>query len=376
MKKLKIYFTGGGTGGHSIPIIAVAREIRKLWEGKVIFRYLGPKDPWTQILFPGEEIKIIGILSGKIRRYITPKSIILNILDLIKIPLGFLQSFFILLFLRPHLIFSKGGFGSFPVTLAAFLLRIPVFLHESDSIPGLANRICAKFSKKIFVSFEKTLYFPEKKMIFVGNPIRVDLLGADKEEAKKYLKITGERPVLLILGGSQGAQRINEKVLQVLNQLLQDFEIIHQTGFANFEEIKTTTRFLIKEEFKKYYHLFPFLKEKELKMAYCVADLVVARAGAGTIFEVAALGKPSILIPLPEAAQNHQLNNAYNYAQTGAAILLEEANLTPGFFVGTLKNLILNKKRLEKMKEAAKKFAKPDAATKIAKEIISYLTKK
>jgi len=280
------------------------------------------------------------------------------------------------LFSRPHLIFSKGGFGSFPVTLAAFILRIPVFLHESDSVPGLANRICSKFSRKIFVSFEKTLYFPEKKMIFVGNPIRVDLLKADREEAKKYLKISGEKPVLLILGGSQGAQRINEKILEVLNQLLEIFEIIHQVGFANFEKIKTVTRFLIKEEFKKYYHLFPFLKEKELKMAYCLADLVVARAGAGTIFEIAALGKPSILIPLPEAAQNHQLKNAYYYAQKGAAIIIEEVNLTPGFFVGTLKNLILDKKRMEKMKEAAKSFAKPEAATKIAKEIISYLTKK
>ena len=376
MKKLKIYFTGGGTGGHSIPIIAVAREIKKLWPGEVIFRYLGPKDPWSQILFPGEDIKIIGILTGKIRRYFSPKSFILNIIDLIKIPIGFLQSFFILLFSRPHLIFSKGGFGSFPVTLAAFILRIPVFLHESDSVPGLANRICSKFSRKIFVSFEKTLYFPEKKMIFVGNPIRVDLLKADREEAKKYLKISGEKPVLLILGGSQGAQRINEKILEVLNQLLEIFEIIHQVGFANFEKIKTVTRFLIKEEFKKYYHLFPFLKEKELKMAYCLADLVVARAGAGTIFEIAALGKPSILIPLPEAAQNHQLKNAYYYAQKGAAIIIEEVNLTPGFFVGTLKNLILDKKRMEKMKEAAKSFAKPEAATKIAKEIISYLTKK
>jgi len=376
MKKLKIYFTGGGTGGHAIPIIAVAREIEKLWEGEVVFRYLGPKDPWAEIFFPEEGIKIVGILTGKIRRYFSPKSLILNFFDLLKVPIGILQSFIYLFFFRPHLIFSKGGFGSFPVTFAAWLLMIPVFLHESDIVPGLANRISARFAKKIFVSFEKTLYFPEKKMIVTGNPIRIDLLKVDREEAKQYFKIRGEKPILLILGGSQGAQKINEKILEIINELLKTFEVIHQSGYKNFKTLKTATRFLIKEELKKYYHLFPFLKEKELKMAYCLADLIVARAGAGAIFEIAAFGKPSVLIPLPKSAQDHQMKNAYIYAQSKAAILLSQENITSRFFLGVLRNLISDRENLRKMKEAALKFAKPQAAREIGEKIISYLTKR
>jgi UDP-N-acetylglucosamine--N-acetylmuramyl-(pentapeptide) pyrophosphoryl-undecaprenol N-acetylglucosamine transferase len=376
MKKLKIYFTGGGTGGHAIPIVAVAREIEKLWEGEVVFKYLGPRDPWAEIFFPEEGIKIVGILSGKIRRYFSPKSIILNFFDLLKIPIGILQSFIYLFFSRPHLIFSKGGFGSFPVTFAAWLLFIPVFLHESDAVPGLANRISSRFARKIFVSFEKTLYFPEKKMIYVGNPIRMDLLNVNKEEAKRYFKITGEKPVLLILGGSQGAQKINEKILEIINDLLKTFEVIHQSGYKNFKTIKTTTRFLIKEELKRYYHLSPFLKEKELKAAYSLADLIVARAGAGVIFEIAAFGKPSILIPLPKSAQDHQTRNAYLYAQSKAAILLSQENITSRFFLGVLRNLISDKESLNKMSQAALKFARPMAAREIAEKIILFLTKK
>lgn len=375
MKKIKIYLTGGGTGGHLAPLVAVAREIKKLSKEEVELKYLGPRDIWTETFLKEESIKIIEIFAGKLRRDFSPKSIILNILDLINLPIGFLQSFFYLLFSRPNLIFSKGGFGSFPVVLAAFILRIPIFLHESDSIPGLANRICAKFAKKIFISFENTPFFSKKKTVFVGNPIRSEILKVNEKEAKEYFKITGEKPVLFILGGSQGAQRINDFCLLILPQLLETFEIIHQTGFAHFEKMKKAANILLRDEMKKYYHPFPFLKEKELGMAYLLSDLIVARAGAGVIFEIAAFGKPSILIPLPEAAQDHQAQNAYIFAKTGAAIVIEQNNLKPGLFVGILQSLISDKNKIEEMKRAAKKFAKPDAGEKIAKEIFSYLTK-
>ena len=375
-KKFKVVFTGGGSGGHSIPIIAVCREMKKiLGEENVIFYYLGPADPLTKVLLPDEGIKIKGILSGKLRRYINLKSVILNFVDLFKIPLGFLQSFLYLFFIYPNLIFSKGGFGSLGPNLAGWLLGIPLFLHESDSVAGLSNRICGFFAKKVFLSFKQTLHFSQKKIIFTGNPIRKELLEGKREEAIEYFKITKEKPVILILGGSQGAQRINEKVLAILNKLLEDFEVIHQCGFLNFKKMKTITKVLIKEELKKYYHLFPFLKEEELKKAYAICDLVISRAGAGTIFEIAALGKPSILIPLPESAQNHQLKNAYIFASAGAAILIEERNLTPDFFLGTIKNLFSNPKKMEEMRKAALKFAKPEAAKEIAQYLVSYLTK-
>jgi len=163
--------------------------------------------------------------------------------------------------------------------------------------------------------------------------------------------------------------------LEILPEILKDFELIHQSGEKNFAQVKAEAEVILTKDLKKYYHLFPFLKEEELKKAYAVSDLIVSRAGSGSIFEIAAVGKPSILIPLPEAAQNHQLENAYKYAQNGAAIVLEEENFTPRFFLEKLKYLFSHPEELEKMSLAAKEFSKPMAAKIIAEYIVSYLTK-
>jgi len=374
---MKIVFTGGGSGGHIFPIIAISREMRRVSpEKKIEFFYIGPKDDLGEILFSQEGIRVKTILAGKIRRYFNLKSFFQNLFDvLLKIPIGIFQSFFYIFVLAPDLIFSKGGFGSFPAVISGWLLRIPIFLHESDSIPGMANRFLAKFSLEIFVSFPRTLYFREEKMILVGNPIRREILGESKEEAKKYFKISGEKPVILILGGSQGAQRINDKILEILPEILKDFELIHQCGEKNYEEVRSEEKIMITKDLERYYHLFPFLKEEELKKAYSVCDLIVSRAGAGTIFEIAALGKPSILIPLPEAAQDHQLKNAYIFAASGATKVLEERNFTPHFFLERLKYLFSHPEELEKMSLAARQFSKPQAAKIIASYLVAFLTK-
>ncbi len=373
---MKILLTGGGTGGHILPIIAVVREIRKISpKGKFEFFYIGPKDEFSKLLLSQEDIKVKHILAGKIRRYFTPKSFLQNIIDIFfKTPIGFFQSFSYIFFLAPDLIFSKGGFGSVPVVLTGWILGVRSILHESDAIPGISNRLLARFCVEIFISFRKTLYLPERKMVLVGNPIRRELLEAEREEAQKFLKLTGNKPVVLILGGSQGAQRINDKILDVLEQLLREFELIHQCGEKNFNQVKNEAKAIIPEFLQKYYHPYPFLKEEELKRAYAACDLVVSRAGSGTIFEIAAVGKPSILIPLPESAQEHQIKNAYEYALNGAAIVLEEANFTPRFFLEKLKYLFSHPEDLEKMKKAAKEFAKPLAAKTIAGYIVEYLT--
>lgn len=373
---MKILFAGGGTGGHIFPIIAICREIRKISHGKKInFFYLGPRDPFGEIFLSQEDITIKTILAGKIRRYLNLKSFFQNLFDVFfKIPIGIFQSFLYVFFLAPDLIFSKGGFGSLPVVIAGWLLRTPVFLHESDSVPGIANRFLAKLSSKIFISFPKTFYFPEDKMVLVGNPIRTELLKGEKKEAKDFLKIKGDKPVILILGGSQGAQRINDKIVEILPEILKKFELIHQCGEKNFKEVKSESRIMISRELEKYYHLFPILKEHELKRAYAVSDLIVSRAGSGTIFEIAAMGKPSILIPLPEAAQNHQLENAYKFNQKrGVAMVLEEENFTPHFFLEKLKYLFSHPQELENMSQEAKKFAKPEAAKIIANYLVKYL---
>ena len=372
---MKILFTGGGSGGHVLPIIAITREIRKFSIKKELeFFYIGPKDSFGDLLLSQEDIKIKNVVAGKIRRYVDRESLFLNFIDIaFKIPFGMMQSFFHIFFLAPDLIFSKGGFGSVSAVITGWLLGVPIFIHESDSIPGLANKFLAKFSSKIFTSFPRTTEFDEGKIILVGNPIRKEILGGSKEKAKKIFKLTEKKPIVLVLGGSQGAERINDLFLEILPEIIQEFEIIHQCGESNFERVNDESKVIIKEFLHRYYHPFPFLKEEELKNAYAACDIVVSRAGSGSLFEIAAVGKPSILIPLPESAQNHQINNAYVYAESGAAVVLESENFTPHFFFEQLKMLFTNPEKLKEMSESTKKFAKPSAAKDIARYILSHL---
>ena len=372
---MKVLFTGGGTGGHVFPIIAVKRELQKLSQEELKFYYLGPKDDFTAAFFPQEGIKNIFILSGKIRRYWNFVTFFQNLFDIIiKIPLGIIESFIVLFFLAPDIVFSKGGYGSIPAVISAWILRIPIFLHESDVSPGLANKILSNFSKEVFISFppRETEYFPLNKMIYVGNPIRKELLNGDEKRAKEIFSLQGNKPLILILGGSQGSERINEIILNVLPELIKDFEVIHQVGDKNLQKVKIEAQAFLSEDLLKYYHFYSFLKEDELKHALKVANLAIARAGSGTIFEIAAAGIPSILIPLPESAQNHQVKNAYAYAKSGACIVLEEGNLTPYFFLQNIKNLFAFQPELNKMAQAAKEFSKPEAAKIIANYLIEY----
>ena len=204
---MKILFTGGGTAGHIFPIIAIVREIKRLHpQSGFKFFYVGPKDRFAFALLSQEGIQIKTISAGKIRRYFS----FLNIIDLLfKVPIGVIQAFFHIFTISPDLIFSKGGYGSLPAVIAGWTLLTPIFLHESDVSPGLANKIASKFALEIFTAFpiEKTQYFPAKKMISVGSPIRKEILAGSLKEAKKLFNLTDKKPLILILGGSQGAQR-------------------------------------------------------------------------------------------------------------------------------------------------------------------------
>jgi UDP-N-acetylglucosamine--N-acetylmuramyl-(pentapeptide) pyrophosphoryl-undecaprenol N-acetylglucosamine transferase len=376
---MKILFTGGGTGGHIFPIIAIVREIRRIQidqgRGDFEFFYIGPKDNYSAILLANEGIKVKGILAGKIRRYHTKKSFLENFIDVVfKIPIGFIQSFFHIFFLAPDVIFSKGGYGSVPAVIAGWTLATPIFLHESDVVPGISNRKLSKFAMEIFTSFPRTEYFSSDKMVLVGNPIRKDLLNGSKAKAKQIFEITGEKPIILVLGGSQGAQRINDMVLAGLPKILQQFEVVHQTGDKNLEQVKSEAEALDIQGLGKYYHLVPFLKETELSHAYQICDLVVSRAGAGILFEIAVMGKPSILIPLAESAQGHQVKNAHVYSETGAALVIEEQDLDSLFFLERLINLCFSTTKMEEMSRKAKEFSKPYAARVIAGYIVDYLS--
>ena len=373
---MKILFTGGGTGGHVFPIVAVAREIRRIYpktsQGVSLeFYYMGPKDEFGLILLSQEDFVIKTIVSGKIRRYFSFK----NFIDIIfKIPFGVIQSFFMLLFIRPDLIFSKGGSGSIAVTYSARFLGIPVFLHESDVVPGLSNQTTSKWAKKVFTSFPKTEYFDQDKVTLTGNPIRKEILEGDKEMAGQIFNLTFSKPILLIMGGSQGAQAINDFILLILNNLLKDYEVIHVTGTQNLKETSAEAQVVEDKDLEKYYHPVGFLDEDKMKHAYKAADLIISRSGSGSIFEIAAVGKPSILIPLPSAAGDHQSKNAYAYAQTGASIVFEQENLTPNFFTENIQLLFLHQEKMDNMSQAALEFAKPLAARAIAREILEFLT--
>lgn len=374
---MKILFTGGGTAGHVFPIIAIVRETKRL--GLVPdFLYIGPKDDFGSIFLSQEGIKIKTILAGKIRRYVSPKSVLQNIFDaLIKIPLGFFQSFFLIFFLAPDLVISKGGYGSFTPVFCAWILGIPIIIHESDVAPGLSNKFLSRFAAAILVSFPgaQTEYFPAEKTIVTGNPIRKELLSGSREEAARLFNLAGGKPVILISGGSQGSQKINDTILANLSEMLANFELIHQTGERNFGQVRNEAMVVVGQELKKYYHPISFLKEIELRQAYAISDIILSRAGAGSIFEIAACGKPSILIPLATSAQDHQLKNAYAYADKGGCIVMEEENFTPHFLLERLKHLFSHPQELEEMSQKAKTFAKPDAARGIAEYIMKYSSK-
>lgn len=374
---MKIIFTGGGTGGHIFPIIAIARAIKRIGPSSLELIYIGPEDNCSKGAFLKENIQTNYISSGKIRRYFSVPDFFANIVDvLFKIPFGILQSLYLVFSISPDFIFSKGGYGSVPVVVAGWMLGVPIFLHESDVSPGLANRILGKLSREIFVSFsiKDNEYFPVDKMLQVGNPIREELMNGSKEKAKEIFKLKGGKPVILVLGGSQGSQRINDLILEILPGLLKSYEIIHQTGSKDLERVRKQANAFLSETIKPEYHTYDFLNEEELKHAYAVADCIISRAGSGIIFELAALKKPSILIPLPEAAQNHQSKNAYSYAKYNACIVLEENNLSPNFFLKKI-NDIFEYNRLEEMKKGAESFAKPNSADIIAKYLLEFLTK-
>ena len=378
---MKIVFTGGGSGGHIFPIIAIIRQIKKIYKGKeeIKIYYLGPKEGHGVELLKKEGVKIRIILSGKIRRYFSLK----NLLDLFKMPIGLIQSFFWLFVIAPDLIFSKSGYGSFLVALNGTFLGIPLFLHESDAVAGVASKIEGKWALQIFTSFPEkqnspfpAIGLPKDKIINVGNPIRESILGGNKEKARKMFGIKEGRKVVLILGGSQGSMRINETILDILPDILAEFDLIHQTGDRNFKEIKSEAEAVLFEGGKKeHYHIYPFLDEFLMKNALAAADLVVSRAGSGTLFELAAYGKPAILIPLSSSAQSHQLKNAYIFADNGGGEVIEEKNLKPHFLLEKIKYYLKREDILPEMAEASRKFARLRAAEVIASYILEYLKK-
>lgn len=367
---MKILFAGGGTGGHFFPIIAVAEEIKRLAEEEKLVMpkmYLMSDNPYNAKFLFEHNIKYVGVPAGKIRHYAS----ILNFLDWFKTGYGVIIATIKMFIIFPDVVLGKGGYASFPALLAARILGIPVVIHDSDSIPGRVNLWAGKFAQLVALSYpEAVKYFNQKKTAVTGNPIRQEIIHSIKTGAFEYLNLDPTLPVVLVLGGSLGAVRINDAVLTILPKLLPKYQLIHQVGAKNLDECqKRSSIILEKDPNKAHYKLFDFLNDTALRMAAGASSLIVSRAGS-TIFEIANWGLPSIIIPIPESISHDQTQNAYTYARSGGTVVIEEDNLSPSVLLAEIERLMENQDLRVKMALAAKKYSNPDASRTIAKGLI------
>ena len=372
---MKILLTGGGTGGHLIPLLGVVSELKKISAEKNLgepeFLLITPASGFNKNISDAG-IKIKTIKAGKLRRYFSWE----NLKDVFKIPVGAIQSLFYIYRFKPNVVFSKGGFASVPPVIAAWILRIPIVTHESDIIPGLANRIIARFASKILISFSAAeKYFNKNKIILTGNPIRSDIAQGSRENALGFFKLSSDLPTILIFGGSQGAQKINEMILEILPELTEKCQIIHQCGDKNYEEIKNEISNL-NLKYQERYRVYPFIKE-EMKDAYALAEIVISRAGANSLAEIVALNKPNILIPLSTSANNHQPENAKFFVKKKASLIIDEIANNPQDLAGAIFKLLSDKNLQAQMKQNLLKLSSSqNASRKIAGEIMKTVEAK
>jgi UDP-N-acetylglucosamine--N-acetylmuramyl-(pentapeptide) pyrophosphoryl-undecaprenol N-acetylglucosamine transferase len=371
---MKIVLTGGGSGGHFYPLIAVAEKINEIAEQDKLLSpeiYYLSNSPYDKKLLFDNDIAFRKVSAGKLRRYFS----ILNFLGLFKTGWGFIKSFFLIFSIFPDVVFSNGGNISFPVLLTAKIFHIPVIIHISDSVPGRTNAWAAKFAKRVSLAFPEAseqLKIDKEKVAVVGNPIRKDLLTKQKGGAAEFLNLKKDIPTILILGGSSGSQIINESVVDILPDLVKNYQIIHQVGRSSYEELKNrATVVLYKNEDEDRYKSFPYLNTLAMRMSVGIADLIISRAGAGSISEIAVWGSPSIIIPIPEDVSGDQVKNAFAFARMGAAVVIEQANLTPSIFLSEIDRLMGDEEKMKLLGENAKKFGKTDAAEKIARGIVN-----
>ncbi|MEA1925692.1 MAG: UDP-N-acetylglucosamine--N-acetylmuramyl-(pentapeptide) pyrophosphoryl-undecaprenol N-acetylglucosamine transferase [Patescibacteria group bacterium] len=369
---LRIVLAGGGSGGHLFPLTTVKKYIRENYKGKSEFLFLGPKTDLEMEVMKKHKIPHKWVLCGKLHRYMTFQ----YVLDIIKVPIGILQALWHLLRYMPNIVFSKGGFASVPVVIAARFYRIPVLIHESDSIPGLANKFLGSISNKIAITFERArIYFPVHKTILTGVPVRKEVIGGDPQKARELLGIHKEvKPVVFVIGGSQGAQLINEKIMFNLAELLKHYQVIHQTGSSHFDLMKyeaETRGFKIGH---CDYYPIAFIGD-EIGHIFALADIVISRAGATAISELAANNKASILVPITKSANQHQRINAFEVSKVGGAIVLEESNFRRTMLFHNLKKIISDKDLNQKLSKNIGKFYQADATEKIAGELLKLAGK-
>ncbi len=378
---MKIVFTGGGTGGHFYPIIAVAQKLNEMLEREKIANvelFYMSTEPYDERLLFDNKITFKRVTAGKIRTYFSFE----NFTDIFKTSWGVVRAIFQMFAIYPDVVFSKGGFASFPVLVAARFFRIPIIIHESDSAPGRVNAWSGKFAQKIALSYvDAAQYFPAGRTALTGNPIREEIIQPTGKDAFKELGLDPRIPVILVLGGSQGAQKINSNMVTIAPRLVEKYQVIHQAGDANVDEVQMLINGLLtRGPYERgegntnasRYRVYGYLDTQTMKLASEASTIIVSRAGSA-IFEIAAWGKPAILIPITESNADHQRKNAFAYARAGGALVIEEANLSNNILMSEIDNLLGDEAKRAQMKESAKAFARTDAAEKIAEQIVAVL---
>lgn len=323
-----IVLTGGGTAGHVTPNIAM---LPKLKEMGYKISYIGSYEGMERKLIEELGIPYYGISSGKLRRYFDVK----NFTDPFRVLKGFGEAKKLLKELKPDIVFSKGGFVTVPVVIAAHRRKIPVLIHESDMTPGLANKLCLSSATKICCNFPETVEnLPANKAVVTGTPIRQELLKGSRDGALAFTGLSGNKPVLMIIGGSLGSVAVNNAVRQALPELLPDFDVIHLCGKDKLDASLENT---------KGYRQYEYIKE-ELADLFALSDVIISRAGANAICEISALKKPNLLIPLSaKASRGDQILNARSFERQGFSFVLEEEEVTNESLVSAVRNLYENR---------------------------------
>lgn len=323
-----IVLTGGGTAGHVTPNIAMIPRLKEL--GYKI-SYIGSYDGIEKKLIEELDIPYYGISSGKLRRYFDVK----NFTDPFKVMKGLFEAKKLMKQLKPHVVFSKGGFVTVPVVIAASRKKIPTFIHESDMTPGLANKLSIPFATKVCCNFPETVsHLPADKAVLTGTPIRQELLTGNPEKALEFTGFTPAKPVILIIGGSLGAAAVNDAVRAILPELLKEFQVIHLCGKDKLDESLKGTKGYVQYEYIK----------KELADLFALSSIVISRAGANAICELSALNKPNLLIPLSaRASRGDQILNARSFERLGYSKVLEEEEITNEVLLDAIHDLYKNR---------------------------------
>lgn len=371
MASVRIVLTGGVSGGHLFPLVAVTHALRDRLRGDVEFLFVGPSGKFGTSMMESIGVRSKHVLTGKLRRYFS----FWNLTDPFKVPIGFVQALWHLFWFMPDAVFAKGGSGSVPVVLAAWIYRIPVMLHDSDATAGKANIFLSRFAKRIAIAYPGAKqYFPAEKVALTGNPVRPEVLTGDVERARDRFSLPLGKPVIFFIGGSLGSKNLNDALMRILPELLKNVSVIHQTGEENFTRVIAEAQsFGIAPDTEIGYRPRVFLSGEELGDAYALSDLVISRAGANSISDAAAYGKPLILVPLSTAANDEQRLNAYDVAGIGGAMVLEEGNLSEHILLSKIQEFLSNEEGRKSMGEKLRAFYHPEAAALIGDGIIEMM---